>query len=431
MKSFSLILLVCAHVGVAAQAATGPTVVTPELISELSAEAETNNASLWAARSQIEAVEWNARSIPRWRDPEVMVGGMAADRMMREEDGDIFYGVEQMLPIFGKEKAARSAAQAEVPVAEAELDLRFQTLRKSIAQTLYQAALADELLALAQEDVLWIEALEKTVEQRYEAGRATQTEWLTVQNQRTKAAQLLNVARNDREVAYATLNRLLNRNLHSTWLAHRLPELFPPIYYSEKLLAYAMKFEPKLKRMAKEKESAEAMAALTRKERLPDLGVGVEASHYSRTGEGRSASVLLKMNLPWVNRDKYNAAIRRDEARVRELEYEIEDELYAVQVDVHHMISMIDNARREALVYRDEIIPRSERALASARASWEGGRDAFRDVLESRRMLLEARTMYLKALAEQYQGISELVLCCGIGDLEALEMLINDDEEAE
>ena len=121
----------------------------------------------------------------------------------------------------------------------------------------------------------------------------------------------------------------------------------------------------------------------------------------------------------------------RDEARVREVEYELEDELYAVQVDVHHLIAMIDNARREALLYRDEIVPRSEQALASARASWEANRDAFRNVLETHRMLLEARTMYFKALADQHKAISELVLCCGIGDLEALQMLIEREEEEE
>ena len=44
-------------------------------------------------------------------------------------------------------------------------------------------------------------------------------------------------------------------------------------------------------------------------------------------------------------------------------------------------------------------------------------------MLEARRMLLEARVMRARATGEQYQMLSELVLCCGIGDLEALKML--------
>ena len=91
--------------------------------------------------------------------------------------------------------------------------------------------------------------------------------------------------------------------------------------------------------------------------------------------------------------------------------------------------AMIDNARREALLYRDEIIPRSEQALRSAEAAWQASRDAFRDVLDARRMLIEARTMYFKAVSEQYSAISELILCCGIADLEALEMLAKGENE--
>jgi outer membrane protein TolC len=95
----------------------------------------------------------------------------------------------------------------------------------------------------------------------------------------------------------------------------------------------------------------------------------------------------------------------------------------AVREEVHGLTVKIDAARREAVLYRDEIIPRSETALASARAAWESGRGMFRDVLDARRMLLEARLMFARAVSEQYQMMSELVLCCGLGDLEALQMI--------
>jgi hypothetical protein len=44
-------------------------------------------------------------------------------------------------------------------------------------------------------------------------------------------------------------------------------------------------------------------------------------------------------------------------------------------------------------------------------------------VLDARRMLLEGRLMHARAVAEQYQMLSELVLCCGLGDMEALQMI--------
>lgn len=428
------VLLVPAQIGWSARAANGldveRVVLTPALVNEFAEEARTNNAGLWAARTRVTGAEEHARSVPLWRDPEVMAGGMAAERMMREEDGDLMYGVEQMLPIFGKEKAARASARAEIPVEEASLDFQFQTVRKDLAQALFKAALADELLAVAQEDFLWLGTLVSAVEQRYAVGDASQLDVLRAQNERSKRAELLRNDENARETAYAAVNRLLNRNVIAAWGRMELPPVAAAVPFSTRLVELATRFEPRLRLMRTQQERAEAMVDLTRKEGRPDLSVAVEGRQYSRTGEGRSAAAILKMSVPWLNRDKYRAAQRRDQARVKEIEYEIENFTYEVRTEVHHLIAKIDNARREALLYRDEVIPRSELALRGAESAWEASRDAFRDVLEGRRMLLDARAQYLKAVADQFMALSELILCCGIGDLEALEMLGSDARKA-
>jgi outer membrane protein TolC len=80
----------------------------------------------------------------------------------------------------------------------------------------------------------------------------------------------------------------------------------------------------------------------------------------------------------------------------------------------------LDAARREALLYRDEILPRLEQALASTQAAWSANRGMFLEALEARRALIDARLTLARATAEQYRVLSELVLCCGLGDLEAL-----------
>ena len=105
------------------------------------------------------------------------------------------------------------------------------------------------------------------------------------------------------------------------------------------------------------------------------------------------------------------------------IELELADAELALRNEIHELIVRIDAARREALVFQDEIAPRSRAALASAQAAWESGRGMMIDLLDARRMLLEAQVMQARAVAEQYEWLSDLVLCCGIGDLEALEMI--------
>jgi outer membrane protein TolC len=190
------------------------------------------------------------------------------------------------------------------------------------------------------------------------------------------------------------------------------------------LIGYALKFEPRLIKLRKELEGAEAMASQARKEKRPDLGVGLEGRQYSRTGEGRSAAVVVKMTVPWLNRGKYDAAIQREEAKRQAVEHEIEDMTHETAAELHHLASMIDNARREALLYQEQVIPRTELALRSAEEAWRAGREGFRDVIETRRMLVEARQMRVRAIAGQQSALYELVLCCGIADLEMMENLL-------
>jgi outer membrane protein TolC len=165
------------------------------------------------------------------------------------------------------------------------------------------------------------------------------------------------------------------------------------------------------------------MAELTRRERLPEVSAGVVARNYTGNGEFRQGEVVLRLSLPWFNNGSYRSATRRDEARAKAAELEAVDYAAGLREEVHGLTVKIDAARREALVYRDEIIPRSETAMQSARTAWESGRGMFRDVLEARRMLIDARLMNARAVAEQYEMLSDLVLCCGLGDLEALKML--------
>src|SRR5204862_8275572 len=81
--------------------------------------------------------------------------------------------------------------------------------------------------------------------------------------------------------------------------------------------------------------------------------------------------------------------------------------------DVTPPVILSDNARREAEPYRTEIIPRSEQAATVARENWLNGRGALRDVIEARRMLIDAQMTEARALAEHHSFLAELALHCG------------------
>jgi outer membrane protein TolC len=244
-----------------------------------------------------------------------------------------------------------------------------------------------------------------------------------VQNERSKRAVQLQTDRDQLTQQQVVLNRRLGRSLLQRWPTLELPDVAEAVRFSPALLNYAARYEPRLHTMRAEAGAARALADLTRRERLPEVSAGVLARNYSGNGEFRQGEIILRVSLPWFNQGRYHSATRRDEARAKAAELDAADYAATLCEEVHGLTVKIEAARREALVYRDAIIPRSETAIESSRAAWESGRGMFRDVLEARRMLIEARLMYARAVAEQYEMLSDLVLCCGQGDLEALKML--------
>jgi cobalt-zinc-cadmium efflux system outer membrane protein len=432
MKTFICTLLLLSATKTLAQTApaespgpgaANPLQVTPAYITQLCEEMESHNPARLAGLARTNAAGASLRAVRSWEDPTARVGAMVARENLRASDGDVIYGVEQKLPLFGKPGAARRVALASLNTETATSEYQFQTLRRELAKALYRTALAEEIVQLGRQDLAWLEVVEKTGEKRYGAGQASLVDALAAQNELAKRANQLQTDRNSLAHEQLGLNRFLNRNLHAPWPALSLPPLAEPVVYDERLVQFALRNEPKLKLLREQLKQAESMAEQTRRQRLPEVSVGLEGRSYTGDASFRQGIVLLGVTLPWLNGAKYRSDLHRDEAKVKAAEYELQDYELAVREDVHRQAIEIDQARREALLYQSEINPRNESALRSLAVAWEANRASFRDVLEARRMWLDGRLSYARAVANQYESLSDLVLCCGLGNLESLEMI--------
>src|SRR2546422_2305684 len=433
-KIFGIVLWLSAGlpVGLAADdakpaAANAGLAISTELINGLVEEARTNSPALRAAHSRTKAAELNAGAVRTWEDPMAMFGGSVySDRGFRpSEDGNLAYGVDQKLPLWGKPKLTRRVAEAETSMREAEVNYRAQQLRSDITKELLMTALAERVVEIGEQDLEWVGATAKATENKYRAGQAVIADTLQIQNEVAKRNDTLRTDRLRLAHERFALNRLLNREVSSTWPSLRLPPVAPAIPLSGKLLSLAVQNEPKLKVLEQEIKQAAASAALTRKTRLPDVSFGVEGRQYSGDGEFRSGMFTLRFPLPWANRDKYRKDYQRDKERQKSAEQEREDQVLMVREELHHLAVGIEATRREALLYRDEITARAGQALTSRLAEWEAGRGTFRDVLDARRMLLESQLMSARATAEEHRMLAEMLLWTGLQSLEALTPLAN------
>jgi outer membrane protein TolC len=268
--------------------------------------------------------------------------------------------------------------------------------------------------------------LAQTTEDKYRVGQASIEDTLQSQTEVAKRRNILLTEHLELAHARLALNRWLNRAPDSPWPSLGLPPIAPAIPLSDKLLALAIEHEPRLKVLEKEIKNARARADLTRRSRLPDVSLGVEGRQYSGDGGYRSGMFTLRLSLPWANAAKYRQEYERDMANLNAVEQEREDQVLILREALHHLTVSIEAARREALLYRDEIQTRATQALTSRLADWESGRGAFRDVLEARRMVLESQMMSTRAVAEEHRLLADMLLWSSFENLETLVMLANE-----
>jgi outer membrane protein TolC len=402
--------------------------ITPEFVDRLVLEARGQNPGLEAASSRVEAAKSAVAAVRTWEDPIASFGlwGSTSRGFEASQEGNLIYGLDQKLPLYGRPELMRKLADADASKEEFAADFEAQKLRRDLVVALTGLALANREAEVSEEDLSWLDATLDTVDHRYRVGQASQVDWLKIQTARAMAVDDLKTKRHEREHSTLALNRLLNRNLHAPWPRLALPPLQPPIFYTEQLVDAALASEPELKVIRQESASAQAAANLTRKQRLPDVSVGVQARQYSGDGGLREGTATVSFSVPWLNRGKYDDDWRRDQQRKRASDFAATDYALTIREELHHHVVDLDAARRQAVLYRDQLIPLTQQTLASSQASWEHNVGPFQDILDAHRMLLADDLALAHALTNQAQVLAEISLLTGSRDMGALVTLAGD-----
>jgi len=399
--------------------------ITPGLVDTLLEEAQHSNPGLQAANARTEAATSAVAAIRTWDDPTASFGLWASGHggFKASEQGNIIYGLDEKLPLYGRPDLMRKVAAATASREQFAADFATQKLRRDLLVALSDLALADREAEVAEEDLGWLDATLDAVDHRYRVGRASQVDWLKIQTARATATDALKTKEREREHGALALNRLLNRDLHAAWPNVEVASLQPAIYYTDQLVGAALAAEPQLKVMRQESASAQAAADLTRRQRLPDISVGVQAWQYSGDGGLRQAMATVSFSVPWLNRGKYDDDWRRDRLRKRASDLDATDQALSVRTELHHHIVALDAARRQAALYQGQLIPLTRQTLSSAQAAWEHGLGPFQDILDAHRMLLADQLALARALTEQATLLAEVSLLTGSRDMGTLLLL--------
>ena len=373
-----------------------------------------------AARIAIRQADARAASAAAWDAPRIgvefsMLPPSEPDPFSR---GETMMMVEQMIPLFGQNKAMARAMSAEAAIGEAELAAVQRDIRARVEREYYTLWLLDRRAELNAESREIADLMYQAVEAGYEVGRAAQSDLLTATVERERLATELQLLAEERREALARLNTLLMRPVQTPLIVGTAlpePELIPAEELEQRLAVH-----PEVKKMeamaAMNRSTAEAQEAMLMPMLMVRGGISyMPEGHPVREGNvtahgvagmdegvmrfGLTAGAMLSLPAaPW------SRGAAEGQAEVARLE--AAESLVKRDAMLAEMRGMLHTnhaqARRAALsldYYTHTYVPLLEQTLAALQNDYTTGRVPFSAVMNGYSMLVMARMdIYMKRM---------------------------------
>jgi len=406
-----------------------PAAAHGETLEEALAQAYANNPALKADEASSRAADEVVAQARAQYGPSVSARGsygytenrFVPSRISPQQDGFGFeYSVGVTQPIFtsGRLTAQLKQAKAGQGVSREVLRATRLNLLAAVVGT-YVSVLRDEqLVAIAEENVLILRDQFDETQARFDKRFATATDLNQTQNRLSFGQAQLEIARG---------NLLASRNAYRNLVGHypgdltRVPPL-PALPESlEAALSIANSENPSLRIARLSEEASRASLALARAERGPDVSVGASVSRAPLSPERDSLRQITTQAQVSVTVPVYTSGLLV--ARVREAEQRNDADNQLIEQssrDVREQIaSTWDSlsATRRAIPIYQAAVDAAREAVEGVRKQQRAGQATSLDVLDTTRDLLTSRTATAQAEAQLYIQHANLLATLGRLDI--------------
>lgn len=379
-----------------ARAESAPSALTAE---EAVREALVANRDLQAARLAIAAARGRRLQAGRLENPELELA--YADDFAFESEGERTASVafSQSFPVTARLSRERNVAAKDVEIAASEVRNFARELVAEVETVFYRARAWDERLAVNQELIDSVRAVEKATGRRLEAAEVSPAEVGLLRIERLRLEQESVRLRQQAEASRATLARLLGRDAPGSL------ELVGELDPGTAPTGSPGRIRPDLEAASRGVERAEADRALARSEAWEDWTVafgydreravfdapiGVEEDEFLGFG--------LRIPLPLWNRQQgriaeAEAELRRARHARGALALRVDEEVRVAQAEFRALRANVD-------AYADSILPEASRTRELIERGYREGLVGIADLLQAQRQYNETRALYLTLLGD-------------------------------
>ena len=381
----------------------------------LLAYARAQNPELAAMRYEAEAAMQRVQPAGALPDPVVRVeleninhyGSDRAPSLLPSKVGDTKYTVMQQFPLWGKRDLRRDVASADAQRASALTDSTWNELaaklKASYAQY-YQAA-GNERITLEVIDLL--SRLEQLAQARYAGGLVSQQDAIRAQLELTAARGELITLDSEKRQTRVRLNALLAREVTAPLAEPQSLRTLPAmsVLDANALAQRARSTNPSLAAEEARLRGAQSTRDLVRKNRYPDVNVGVVPTQMG--SRITTWGLMVEVNIP-LQQGSRRAQESESEAMISAQRSRSEAAANQLLGQLGENLAALDSARRLEALTTTQLMPQSELSFRSVLAAYENAKADFATLLEAQRQIRKARSDHLKAQVEALLRLAEI-----------------------
>ena len=418
---------------IAAAVLAMPVAAAAQPLDSLVATALRVHPNVRAAQRAIAAADHRARAASAWDPPSVGIEfrDLVVDNPTPWNNGETMLMAEQMIPLFGQNRAMANAMAAERPVAEASLEALQRKIRLRVQEEYLSAWLADRKLEQNAEEQRLTELIHRSATISFEAGKTPSSDLLRIESELARLANQATTISTERAESVGRLNTLLARPANSPiQIAAELPPASLPPFDSARA---AIANHPALRQMEAMAQmsrlQAEAATAMGRPMLMLRGGIGYmpEGHPLREASVGEHGATTTSEPMNWgltVGAMMTIPSIgwSRDRAEGETLAWETEaeknlEEGAGMKLEMEGMLraayARAERAASTIRSLRQTQTPLLERTLQALRNDYAANRTSLSALLDGMKMLAMTRMELLMAQMEQAMGaamVGELVV---------------------
>jgi outer membrane protein, heavy metal efflux system len=378
-------------------AQSSPPALTLEQLEQMAFD---RNPTLKQADAEVRAAEGRKRQAGLYPNPTIgYQGEQIRGGSFRGGEQGAF--LEQDIVLGGKLGAAKNAFEQELKQAEVERQEQRLRVTNGVTIAYYQSLAAQETVALRTRLLKLAQDAAETSKQLFNVGQSDQPDVIQAEIEVEQAELGLVVAQQSQQQRWKALAAMVgNPGLPFSLLAGSLedvPELDP-----EQWLGVLLADSPAVRISQVGVTRAEAAVNRARREPIPDLQIraGFEQNRELMEPSGRPVGLQgfaeVGVRIPLFNRNQGN--IQAAKANVERAKLETQRVQLLLRERVAPTVQNYLTAKTAVDRYRNQMIPRAEKAYALYLEKYNSMAAAYPQVLIAQRTLFQLRTDYVNAL---------------------------------